>query len=82
MTQVAITAALPRRLSVPQRGRVVLLAVLLRTEMLPLGRILADDWPQTLTAPKKAPNPVKQRRREKRKEHKRRHKAAKRRATA
>ena len=71
-----------RRLSAPQRGRMVLLAALLRAEALPVGQILAADWPHSLTAPKKASNPTKRRQREKRRAHKRRQKAAKRRAAA
>ncbi len=71
-----------RRLSAVQRGRLVLLAALLRAEALPSGQILAGDWPRTVTAPKKVPNRTKQRQREKRREHKRRHKAARRRAAA
>jgi hypothetical protein len=78
----AVDEPTARRLSAPQRGRVVLLAALLRAEALPLGQILAGDWPHTVTAPKKVPHRSKQRQREKRREHKRRHKAAKRRAAA
>jgi hypothetical protein len=71
-----------RRLSAPLRGRLVLLASLLRTETLLLGQIMAGPWPLTVMAPKRALHPSKQRQREKRREHKRRHKAAKRRAAA
>jgi hypothetical protein len=71
-----------RRLSCLQRGRLVLLAALLKAEALPLGEILSEPWPEVITPLKKAPHPAKQRRREQRRAYKRRRKAAHRRRTA
>lgn len=66
----------PRRLSCLQRGRLVLLAALFKAEVLPLGRLVPEPWPETILPPKKAPKPSKQRQKQKRREQKKRHKAA------
>lgn len=71
-----------RQLSCPLRGRLVLLAALLKAEPLPLGAIVPEPWPEVVTPPKKASDPTKQRRREHRRAYKRRRKVARRRATA
>jgi hypothetical protein len=73
---------LARRLSCPQRGRMVLLAALIRSEALPLGAVIVAQWPEMLTAPKKVLSTTRQRQRQKRQEHKRRNKASKRRRAA
>ena len=72
----------PRRLSCLQRGRLVLLAALFKAEALPLGGLVPEPWPETITPPKKAPKPAKQRQRQKRRERKKRRKAAQRRKAA
>jgi hypothetical protein len=71
-----------RRLSCPQRGRLVLLAALVRAEEMPLGAIVADPWPERLTPPKGGANPTKVRQKAKQQERKRRYKAARRRKRA
>lgn len=43
----------PRRLSCVVRGRLILLAALFRAYVLPVGRLQAEPWPQTMTAPRK-----------------------------
>lgn len=70
---------LARRLSCLQRGRMVRLSALLRSEVLSLGAIIMTPWPQMLTAPKKVLSTTRQRRRQKRREYKRRNRASKRR---
>lgn len=71
-----------RRLSCPQRGRLVLLAALVRAEDLPLGVIVAEPWPERLTPCKRGANPTKMRQKAKEQERKRRYKAARRRKRA
>ena len=71
-----------RRLSCLQRGRLVLLAVLLKAEALPLGKIVPEPWPEVLTPPKSPPDLTRQHQREQRRAYKRRRKAAARRQTA
>jgi hypothetical protein len=71
-----------RRLSCLQRGRLLLVAALFKAEALPLGRLVPEPWPETITPPKKAPKPSKQRQRHKRRERKKRHKATQRRKAA
>ncbi len=71
-----------RRLSCLQRGRLMLLAALLKAEALPLAGIVPEPWPETLTPPKQAPDPAKLRQRERRRAYKRRRKAAQRRSAA
>ena len=71
-----------RRLSCPQRGRLVLLAALLRAEDLPLGAIVAEPWPERLAPCKRGTNPTKMRQQVKEQERKRRYKAARRRKRA
>lgn len=71
-----------RRLSCLQRGRLVLLAALLKAEAMPLGEIVPEPWPEVIRPCKKAPNPANQRRREQRRAYKRRRKAAQRRRHA
>src|SRR5438105_6891855 len=71
-----------RRLSCLQRGRLLLVAALFKTEALPLGRLVPEPWPETIIPPKKLPKPAKQRQRQKRRERKKRHKATQRRKAA
>ncbi len=71
-----------RRLSCLQRGRLVLLAALLKAEALPLGVMVPEPWPEAVTPPKKAPNPTRQRKRAQRRAYKRRRRATRRRNTA
>jgi len=71
-----------RRLSCAQRGRLVLLAALLQAQDLPVGRLLPENWPETLVSPKKTASPCKLRQREKQRERKRRQKKAARRRKA
>jgi hypothetical protein len=71
-----------RRLSCLQRGRLLLVAALFKAEVLPLGRLVPEPWPETITPPKKMPKPPKQRQRQKRRERKKRHKATQRRKAA
>jgi hypothetical protein len=65
-----------RRLSCAQRGRLVLLAALLQAEDLPIGRLLPENWPETVVSPKKVAAPSKLRQREKQRQRKRRQKKA------
>ncbi len=71
-----------RRLSCLQRGRLVLLAALLKAEAVPLGVMVPEPWPEAVTPPKKAPNPTRRRKRAQRRACKRRRRAARRRNTA
>jgi hypothetical protein len=71
-----------RRLSCPQRGRLVLLAALVRAENLPLGVIVAEPWPERLIPCKRGANPLKMRQKAKEQERKRRYKATRRRKRA
>ena len=71
-----------RRLSCPQRGRLVLLAALVRAEEMPLGPIVAEPWPNRLTPNKREANPTKVRQKAKQQERQRRYKAARRRKRA
>jgi hypothetical protein len=43
----------PRRLSCVVRGRLMLLATLFGAQVLPVGSLHAEPWPQTMTAPRK-----------------------------
>ncbi len=71
-----------RRLRCPQRGRLVLLAALVRAEDLPLGALVAEPWPQRLTPPKPRARPTTGRQKARRQAHKRRSKAARKRKRA
>ncbi len=71
-----------RRLSCPQRGRLVLLAALMQAEDLPLGVIVAEPWPEQVTRCKRRANPTKVQQKAKVQERKRRYKAARRRRRA
>jgi hypothetical protein len=71
-----------RRLSCPQRGRLVLLATLVRAEEVPLGAIVAEPWPDQRTPCKRSGNPTKLRQKAKQQERQRRYKAARRRKRA
>src|SRR5207245_2800065 len=55
--QRAPTQPPARRLSCLQRGRLLLVAALIKAEPLPLGRFVPEPWPQTVTPPKKGPTP-------------------------
>ena len=78
----ALTQPPARRLSCLQRGRLQLVAALFKAEPLPLSGLVPEPWPETITPPKKGPEPSKQRQREKRRARKKRYKAAQRRKTA
>lgn len=71
-----------RRLSCLQRGRLVLLAALVRAEEMPLGAFVAEPWPECLTPPKRAPSPEKERQQAKQQARKRRYKTTRRRKLA
>jgi Transposase DDE domain len=71
-----------RRLSCPQRGRLVLLAALVLAEDLPLGAIIDEPWPERLTPLKRGVSSTKMRQKAKEQERKRRYKAARRRRRA
>ena len=71
-----------RRLSCPQRGRLVLLAALVRAEDLSLGAIVAEPWPKWLMPCKRSTNPTKMQQKAKQQERKRRYKAGRRRKQA
>lgn len=72
----------PRRLSCPQRGRLVLLAALVRAEDWPLGAIMAEPWPEQVTPLKRMAKSTKMRQQAKKQARKRRYKAARRRRRA
>jgi hypothetical protein len=61
-----------RRLSCVVRGRLGLVAALFKAEVLPCGRLLAEAWPQTITAPKKLPSASALHQRERKRAQKRR----------
>jgi hypothetical protein len=71
-----------RRLSCPQRGRLVLLAALVQAEEVPLGAIVAEPWPERLTPRLRGANPTRVQQQAKQRERKRRYKAARRRKQA
>jgi len=62
----------PRRLSCVVRGRLGLVAALFKEEALPCGRLLAEAWPQSITAPRKLPSASALHQRERKRERKRR----------
>ncbi len=62
----------PRRLSCVVRGRLGIVAALFTAEMLPVGRLVAQAWPQSITPPRKLPRPSQRRERERKREQKRR----------
>lgn len=64
-----------RRLSCVMRGRLGLVAALFKAEVLPCGRLLAEAWPETITAPRKLPSASALRQRERKREQKRRTRA-------
>ena len=64
-----------RRLSCVMRGRLVLVAALFKAEVLPCGRLLAEAWPETITAPRKLASASALRQRERKREQKRRTRA-------
>jgi len=64
-----------RRLSCVVRGRLGLVAALFKAEVLPCGRLVAEAWPQTITAPRKLPKPSQHRQRERKRVQKRRARA-------
>lgn len=61
-----------RRLSCVVRGRLGLVAALFKGEILPCGKLLAEAWPQTITAPRKLPSASALHQRERKRAHKRR----------
>jgi hypothetical protein len=72
----AEASAPARCLSCAQRGRLVLLAALLHAEELPIGKLLPEEWPETLVSPRKFLSPSQKRQKERQREHKRRQKKA------
>ncbi len=64
-----------RRLSCVVRGRLGLVAALFTAAVLPCGRLLAEAWPQTITAPRKLPRPADLHQRERKRAQKRRARA-------
>jgi hypothetical protein len=64
-----------RKLSCVVRGRLGLVAALFKAEALPSGRLLAEDWPKSITSPRKLPRPSQLRQRERKREQKRRARA-------
>ena len=64
-----------RRLSCVVRGRLGLVAALFKAAVLPCGRLLAEAWPQTITAPRKLPRPADLHQRERKRAQKRRARA-------
>jgi hypothetical protein len=64
-----------RRLSCVVRGRLTLVAALFTSEILPCGRLLPQQWPHTINAPRKLPRPSQLRQRERKREQKRRARA-------
>ena len=78
----AEASAPARCLSCAQRGRLVLLAALIQTQDLPIGRLLPEEWPETVVSPRKLLSPSQKRQKERKREHKRRQKKAARRRRA
>ncbi|QBD76851.1 hypothetical protein EPA93_12890 [Ktedonosporobacter rubrisoli] len=63
------TGQLPtRQLSCVVRGRLGLVAALFNAEVLPCGILLAEEWPQAITSPRKLPKPSQLRQRERKRE--------------
>ena len=71
-----------RRLSCPQRGRLVLLAALVRAEDWPGGGIVGEPWPEKVTPLKRVVPSTRVRQQAKQQARKRRYKAARRRKRA
>jgi hypothetical protein len=71
-----------RRLSCPQRGRLVLLAALVRAEDWPVGTIVAEPWPERVTPLKRVVSPTKVQKPAQKQARKRQYKAARRRKQA
>ena len=71
-----------RRLSCPQRGRLVLLAALVRAEDWPMGAIILEPWPESLAPLKRGISPTKVRQQAQKQARKRRYKAARRKKQA
>jgi hypothetical protein len=71
-----------RRLSYAQRGRLVLLAALVRAEDWPMGVIMAEPWPDNVTPLKRVANSTKVRQQAQKQARKRRYKATRRRKRA
>jgi hypothetical protein len=65
----------PRRLSCVVRGRLSLVAALFNAEILPCGRLRAEAWPETITAPRKLPSASALHQRERKRAQKRRARA-------
>lgn len=65
----------PRRLSCVVRGRLELVAALFTAQVLPCGRLVAEAWPQSISAPRKRPRPSQLRKRERKRAERRRAKA-------
>jgi len=64
-----------RRLSCVVRGRLGLVAALFNAEVLPCGRLRAEAWPETITAPRKLPSASVLHQRERKRAQKRRARA-------
>ncbi len=71
-----------RRVSCPQRGRLVLVAALVRAEDWPMGAIIVEPWPEKVTPLKRVANSTKVRQQAQKQARKRRYKAAHRRKRA
>jgi len=71
-----------RRLSCPQRGRLVLLAALVRAEAWPMGTIIVEPWPEQVTPLKRVANSARMRQQAQKQARKRRYKTARRRRRA
>lgn len=71
-----------RRLSCPQRGRLVLLAALMRAEDWPTGAIMVEPWPENVTPLRRAVTSARLRQQAKKQARKRRYKAARRKKRA
>lgn len=76
--QRARQQAAPRKLSCPTRGRLLLMAALLKGEELVLGRVVAEGWPTTVTSHRRPSKVRRQKERERRRRYKQGRRARKR----
>jgi len=70
-----VTQPPTRRLSCVVRGRIGLVAALFKAEVLLCSKLLAEEWPQTITSPRKLSKPSQLRQHERKREQKRRARA-------